>query len=218
MGIGPSSGGEPTVPWNASPSGPGSAEPGSGGKVPPRAAGRTLKGRALQWLSQREHSRSELRRKLMPHARAEDLARTTAGSAAKGAAEPAHGEVETDANVPDAAVRVEAVLDWLEAHRYLSNERFVESRVHVRSERYGNLRIRQELKQHQLTLTPEAARQLRDSEFDRAEAVRLRKFGDLPATPVERARQARFLGARGFSPEVVGRVLRSRGSRPDEVD
>ena len=35
-------------------------------------AARTLKGRALQWLAQREHSRVELQRKLLPHAKAED--------------------------------------------------------------------------------------------------------------------------------------------------
>ena len=184
------------------------AEAGSGKGARGRTSGRTLKGRALQWLSQREHSRSELRRKLLPHARAQALART-----------PDNAALEDSEPVgPDATARVEAVLDWLEAHRYLSNERFVESRVHARSERYGNLRIRQELKQHQVALTPEASQALRDSEFDRAAAVHARKFGDLAATPADRARQARFLAARGFSPDVIGRVLRGRGGRSGDDD
>ena len=86
----------------------------------------SLKGRGLQILSQREHSRSELRRKLLAHAKAAVLS-----------ADP---PVELPS--PDAAEQVEAVLDWLQAHRYLSEERFVESRVHARAARFGNLRIR----------------------------------------------------------------------------
>ena len=154
----------------------------------------SLRARALRWLAQREQSRVELRRKLLPYALAEDAAAAEAGIA--------------PAEVPP-AVRVEAVLDWLEAHQYLSQERFVESRVHARSARFGNLRIRQELKQHQAELAPEAARALRDSELQRARAVRERKFEAWPANAAERARQARFLAGRGFSPEVIGRALRA---------
>jgi regulatory protein len=35
-----------------------------------------------------------------------------------------------------------------------------------------------------------------------------RRFGEPPATPQERARQARFLQSRGFSAETIGKVLR----------
>ena len=38
----------------------------------------SLKGRALQWLAQREHSRLELRRKLMRQAKADALTRLAA--------------------------------------------------------------------------------------------------------------------------------------------
>ncbi len=50
---------------------------------------------------------------------------------------------------------------------------------------------------------------LKDSELQRARAVWRRKFETLPATPQERARQTRFLLARGFAGEVVRRVLGS---------
>ncbi len=113
-------------------------------------------------------------------------------------------------------MRVEAVLDWLEANGYLSQERFVESRVHARSARFGNLRIRQELKQHQVALGAEAAQALKDSELQRARAVRARKFASWPATAAERARQGRFLAGRGFSPEVIGRALRGGPDGPDD--
>jgi len=162
-----------------------------------------LKGRALQWLAQREQSRVELRRKLLPYAVAE-----TAVAEAAVAEDAAAAEAGTSPEQLAPAARVDAVLDWLEANQYLSPERFVESRVHARAARFGNLRIRQELKQHQVTLSPEAALALKDSELRRARAVRDRKFAAWPASAVERAKQARFLAGRGFSPEVIGRVLR----------
>lgn len=174
---------------------------------------RSLKARALQMLAQREQSRAELRRKLMSHAIAEDAGRDEPGKSAGGAVALAHANVDADADVdagsePAAAARVDALLDWLEANRYLSQERFVESRVHARAARFGNLRIRQELAQHQAVLSPEAAQALRDSELERAGAVCSRKFPSLPTTAAEHAKQARFLAGRGFSPETIRRVLR----------
>ncbi len=162
---------------------------------------RSLKARALQYLAQREQSRLELRRKLLPHARAEELA--LASSAESGQADA--GDMPAS---PGASARVEAVLDWLTAHDYLSQERFVESRVHARSARFGNVRIHQELKQHAVALAPGAAQALNDTELDRARAVRARKFGEAPASSTEQARQMRFLMGRGFSPDVIRRVLR----------
>ncbi|WP_371262164.1 regulatory protein RecX [Rhizobacter sp. Root404] len=148
-----------------------------------------------------------MRRKLLPHAVAELAAAT--------------GDGATDPEArASAAARVDAVLDWLETHNYLSQERFVESRVHARSARFGNLRIRQELKQHQVALGADAAQALKDSELARARAVRERKFPMWPADAAERARQARFLAGRGFSPDVISRALRgaSRPRDPDEDD
>jgi regulatory protein len=150
----------------------------------------SLKGRGLQILSQREHSRSELRRKLLVHARAAQ----------------AEGEGEPE-SAPQPIEQVEAVLDWLQANRYLSEERFVESRIHARASRFGNLRIRRELAQHGVALSADAAQQLKDSEAARARDVWSRKFGQVAADATERARQVRFLAGRGFSSEVIRRVV-----------
>ena len=152
----------------------------------------SLKARALQCLAQREHSRAELRRKLLAHLRTRE---------ATGADEAA----DKAAVGPE---QVDALLDWLEAHKYLSHERFIESRVHARAARFGNLRIRQELAQHQLALTPEAAQALKLSELERARAVWARKFSAGPATAAERAKQTRFLTGRGFSADVIHQLLR----------
>ena len=154
----------------------------------------SLKGRALQLLAQRDQSRVELRAKLLRYAAAEVRARAE-GEAGDDEGEPRQGEVD-------------ALLDWLEAHRYLSAERFVESRVHAREARFGNRRIRAELAQHGVTLSAEAASALAESELQRAAAVRERRFAAPPGDAGERAAQARFLAGRGFSPEVIQRLLR----------
>ncbi len=151
----------------------------------------SLKGRALQLLAQRDQSRVELRRKLLRHAE-----RAIAGGG-DGEDEAASGRAE-----------VEAVLDWLEANRYVSAERFAESRIHAREGRFGNLRIRSELAQHGVALPVAAAEALAASELERATAVRARRFASLPGDASERASQSRFLAARGFSSEVIHRLMR----------
>lgn len=167
----------------------------------------SLKARAIAWLAQREHSRVELRRKLLRRARLDAAAHeAAAGNAAGGvdvvavrdAGDPRRLEAEVD-----------ALLDWLESHRHLSGERFAESRVHARAARYGNLRIRQELARHDLALAPDAAEALRASELARARDVWQRKFGAAApaADAAARARQARFLAGRGFPADVIRRVV-----------
>ena len=159
---------------------------------------RTLKARALQLLAQREQSKVELRRKLLAHARAAEAAASEADVIA-----PASPEAQVD-----------AVLAWLEANRFLSAERFAESRVNARAGRFGNLRIRHELAQHEVALSAEAEQALVDSELARARAVRARKFSAAPGSAAEHARQARFLAARGFSSDAIRRVLRE-AAKPD---
>ena len=171
-----------------------------------RGPPQSLKARALQWLAQREHSRVELRRKLMRLAR-QRLAEQAAGQAAD----------ESEA-AADPAPEVDALLDWLIANRYLSDARFVESRVNARRTRYGNLRIRHELGQHGAALDAATAERLKDSELARARAVWARKYGGTPAGPMtERARQMRFLAGRGFSADVIRRVVRGGETELDEA-
>ena len=222
----------------------------------PRARPKTsLKMQAIALLSRREHSRQELRTKLLAALRKgerEDAAFATATAAHAQAVERALRETPAngidDAFAPREAARasdtsadrrrcvsvdaigdmgsdksshtsgdtdtdeareaeVDALLDWLAAHGYLSDERFVESRVHARSAKQGTARIRQELARHGLALEPEQAATLRESEFQRAQALWARKFGELADDPRGRAKQARFLVARGFASDVVRRIV-----------
>jgi regulatory protein len=161
-----------------------------------------LKARALQWLAQREHSRVELRRKLLR------AARLGAAADAGDDAEPAHPATEVD-----------ALLDWLVAHRHLSEARFVESRVHAREARFGTRRIVQELKQHGAALDIDAAERLRASELERARVLWARRFGPEPAADAAgRAKQMRFLAGRGFATDVIRRVVRGGGDEDSDDD
>ena len=191
----------------------------------------SLKARALQALALREHSASELRRKLLrtprwPRHQAGDAGPPAAAPVAAPAAAPANEadiKADTEADRASAAAEVDALLQELQAQGLLSPERFIESRVHARSARFGNRRIQAELAQHGLQLDPDTAQALRASELERARAVWARRYAPAsspapvpPPTPVpaaEVARQMRFLAARGFSPEVIRRVV--KGS-PDE--
>ena len=159
----------------------------------------TLRSRAIGYLAQREHSRVELRRKLLDAAARQQRLR----AAAEGGEPP-------DALGAAAEQEVDALLDWLTGKGLLSPERFVESRIHARAPRYGNLRIRQELAQHGVALEPDAADALQASELDRARAVWIKRYGGVAPDAAGRARQARFLTARGFSSEVVRRVVAGR--------
>ena len=179
---------------------------------------RSLKGRALQLLAQREQSRTELRRKLLVHALAENAQAESSDEGDDGVAHAVTSFADAVPSLPNALVRVDAVLDWLEANRYLSLERFAESRVNARASRFGNLRIHHELKQHSVVLSPDAALALKDSELARACAVRERKFNAAPQSAAERAKQGRFLTARGFSPETIRRALRGHPADADDLD
>jgi len=163
----------------------------------------SLKMRAIGLLSQREHSLSEMRRKLLRISR--DMARAKV----RDEAAPADEAEEADAQSA-AAAEIDVLLAWLQAQGYLSEARFVESRIHARAQRYGSLRIRQELAQHGLGLGADAQAELKATELSRARAIWLRKFGgDVPEDPAARAKQTRFLVGRGFAPEVIRRVLRA---------
>lgn len=138
---------------------------------------RSLLARALALLARREHSRAELARKLGPHAATAD--------------------------------ELSVLLDDLQARRLLSDERFVEVLARSRSQRFGAARIRQELRARGVSneLTRAAVADLRGSELQRARDLWLRRYGHPAALPAERARQMRFLAARGFSSDVIRKVV-----------
>ena len=147
---------------------------------PARAAGfgLSLKGRALRLLAQREHSRPELEKKLAVH------------------------EEETG--------QLTLVLDDLQAKDFISEARVIDSVINRRQAKMGSARIKQELLGKGLgkEAVLDAMAGLKATELDRARELWRRKFDGPAADAAGRAKQMRFLAARGFGGDVIGRVLR----------
>jgi regulatory protein len=165
----------------------------------------SLRGQALMWLAQREHTRQELGRKLRRWVKALE------------ARPSSDAQPDTPAAAPDAG-DIESLLDKLQADGHLSDQRFVESRVHARSARFGNRRIEQELRRHGAVLDEPRRAELRTSEAERARHVWATRYGCPAADAAERARQMRFLAGRGFSADVIRRVVAGADAEDDPSD
>ena len=145
----------------------------------------SLKSRALRHLAAREHSRAELERKLCGP--------------------------DTDAG------ELARTLDELEAKGFISAERVAESVMHRRSGRFGAARIRRELQDKGLDVetVQRAVERLRATEFERAREVWRRRFGEPAPDAAGRAKQMRFLAARGFGADAIRRVVGGAGDDDD---
>jgi len=129
-------------------------------------------------LARREHSRQELERKLLPHAENPE--------------------------------EIAPLLAEFEQRGWLSERRFAEELVAARGRRYGAQRIAHELRGKGVSdeTISGALAGLKESEVEAARAVWQKKFGALPASASDKARQIRFLQGRGFSFDVIRRILR----------
>ncbi len=139
----------------------------------------SLKGRALRMLSRREHTRTELERKLGPHeTQAGELAQVLDDLQAKG--------FISEARVVESLVNQRAA-------------RFGLARLRQEMQQKG---VSDQAQQ-------EALATLKASEPERARLVWEKKFGAPPQTDQERARQIRYLMSRGFAAEVVRKLVRA---------
>lgn len=142
----------------------------------------SLKGRALRFLARREHSRAELRRKLL----VDDV------SAA--AVDAVLDDLEAKRLLSDR--RYAEVIAHARGARY-----GVASLARTLSMQGVDRKV-----------AAEALAPLRANERDRALEIWKRRFGDSPVNLKERARQHRFLLGRGFDPATVVWVLKQTGS------
>jgi regulatory protein len=102
---------------------------------------------------------------------------------------------------------LEALLDQLVSKRQLSDERFAEGRARALSRKYGAARIRHDLRAKGIDEAIVDAVSA-EGELERAKAILARKYHAPAATREERAKRARFLQSRGFSIDVITRLLR----------
>ena len=137
----------------------------------------SLKGRALQLLSQREPSRTELERKLAAH-------EEVPGELAKALDElQARDFINEDRVIESVVHRRAGKLGAARVRQELSAKGLSGEAVAA------------------------AMEGLRESEFSRALAVWRKKFDRPAADPHERAKQIRFLMTRGFNAEVVRKIV-----------
>ncbi len=138
----------------------------------------SLKARALRLLSAREYSRTELERKL--------------------------------AYFEEVPCSLALVLDDLQGKGFISEHRVADSVLNRRAAKLGVSRISQEL--HSKGLTPEVISEalmgLQATELERARLVWQKKFGQTATDAKATAKQMRFLAARGFSGDVIRRVVK----------
>ena len=148
---------------------------------------------AVTQLARREHSRVELRGKLLRRL--------------KDVADPSQ-----------VATQVEKILDELQAKGLLSDARFAAVLTRNRANRFGTARIRYEMREHDLPdeVVRPALEQLKATEEQRARQLWKRRFGQAAADANERARQMRFRAQRGFSAAVILRIVRSGSADDDE--
>jgi regulatory protein len=137
----------------------------------------SLKSRALRLLSQREHSRLELERKLRSHETREgELAEALDALAARG--------FISDERVADSVL-----------HRRAAKLGARRVKAELQAKGLDEAVVR------------EAVETLRATEVERAREVWRRKFGQPPADAAERAKQMRFLAGRGFSGAAIRQAI-----------
>lgn len=161
--------------------------PARGGEVAAPRTPVSPKAMAVRWLARREYSRAELSQRMRQRG--------------------------------IAAEDIERALDELAAAGYLSDARYAHAVVAQRAGRYGKRAIIHALKERGIgaddaagALAPLAGA----DEFAEAQAVWRQRFGAAPENEREKARQVRFLQARGYSLSVALRVLRAAGHRGDD--
>ena len=146
----------------------------------------SVKGRALRYLAQREHSRAELERKLRRHVQ--------------------------DQPEASAQAQIAVALDELESKGLLSEARAAASVLNSQGARYGVRRLKQTMQTKGLApvLVASTLQQARGTELERAREIWRRRFGEPAADAAGRAKQMRFLAGRGFEGDVIRRVVQAR--------
>ena len=145
--------------------------------------------RGIALLARREHSRAEMKKKLRRYS--ED------------------GEL------------IDKVLDQLQSEKLLSDQRYAESVVRVRGARYGSARVAQDLRNGGVSgeLADGLVRELKASDAQRALEAWQKRFGEPAADNAGRVKQMRFLQSRGFSPDIIRKVVpRAKKAAPEEFE
>ena len=143
----------------------------------------SLRGQAVKLLARRDHSRAELSKKLAPLGTSDEI---------------------------------NEVLDQLEQTGLLSDARAAAAYLRGHAARFGAAKLSHSLRSKGISaelIEVSLAQQESGGELERARQLWQRKFGNRPTQDLrdakEWARQARFLQSRGFSAEIIHKLLKS---------
>ena len=106
----------------------------------------------------------------------------------------------------DSAESLAQVLEELATRKQLSDERYAEARAHWLSRKYGAAKIRHDLRAHGVA-DAVVDRVSAQGELERARSILEKKYRQPAATREDKARRARFLQGRGFSMDVIQRLV-----------
>ena len=113
----------------------------------------------------------------------------------------------------DSPAAVAELLDQLLSRKQQSDARYAEERARVLSRKYGAAKIRHDLRSKGIADAVVAA-VTSEGELERARAILERKYRAPAVSREERAKRARFLQGRGFSSEVIVRLVLDRDEAP----
>ena len=106
----------------------------------------------------------------------------------------------------DSAESLAQVLEELAGREQLSDERYAEARTHWLARKYGAAKIRHDLRAHGVA-DAVVDRVSAQGELERARSILEKKYRQPAATREDKARRARFLQGRGFSMDVIQRLV-----------
>lgn len=139
----------------------------------------SLRVRAMRSLARREHSRAELKAKLLPHVQEGD-------------------DVEAELDALEKR-------GWLSDER-AADQVVNQRRARFGAQRIAHELRQKGIAENLIT---DAMPRLKEGELEAAREVWKKKFGSLPINSQEKAKQVRFLQSRGFALDVVFKVVRS---------
>ncbi|MDR1528926.1 MAG: recombination regulator RecX [Burkholderiales bacterium] len=117
------------------------------------------------------------------------------------------------------SAEVNAVLNDLVAHNFLSDERFAETIARRKQGKFSKRAIARQLKERgvdQQTTETALASLGNASEEEEALALWRQRFGKLPEGEKEKNKQIRFLASRGFSLSAIFKMLKEEKGREEE--
>jgi len=99
------------------------------------------------------------------------------------------------------------LLNRLAAGGLQSDQRYAEQFSRIKGRKYGSLRLQHAMREKGLDAESIGSALSQQDDLQTARQIWQRKFGTVAQTLEDKARQVRFLAARGFPSEVIRQVL-----------